>query len=68
MGKGYAFEMVNEMMQFAFREYKLIKLLAITLPFNTSSIRLLQKLGMKQEGQYFKLETNETLLKYSISI
>lgn len=65
MGKGYAFEIVNEILHFAFREYNLEKILAITLPDNIQSIRLLEKLGMKAVGEYYKKETNETLIKFS---
>lgn len=67
MGKGYAFEMVNEIMKFAFREYRLEKIIAITLPENLQSIRLLEKLGMRQEGEYVKKETGEVLQLYSLS-
>jgi RimJ/RimL family protein N-acetyltransferase len=66
-GKGYAFEMVSEIMKFAFREYKLEKIIAITLPGNLQSISLLEKLGMQVEGEYFKKETAEKLLRYGLS-
>lgn len=67
MGRGYAFEMVSEIMQFAFREYKMEKIIAIVLPENLQSIRLLEKLGMKLETEYLKKETDEVLHIYGLS-
>lgn len=67
MGNGYAFEIVSEVINYAFREYKLEKILAITLPHNRSSIRIIEKLGMKIETEYIKPETNEILLQYVLT-
>ena len=49
-GKGYATEALHALVNFAFNEMALHRLEAIVLPFNASSIRVLEKLGMQREG------------------
>ncbi len=66
MGQGYACEIVSETIKFAFGKLHLEKIIAITLPDNKSSIRLLEKLGMQLEGDYIKKESAEKLLKYGL--
>jgi RimJ/RimL family protein N-acetyltransferase len=46
-GKGYAYEMASATLSYAMNELKLSKISAITLPHNTRSVRLLEKIGMK---------------------
>ncbi|MBC5992637.1 GNAT family N-acetyltransferase [Pontibacter cellulosilyticus] len=46
-GQGYAHEIASATITFAHHNLNLPKLLAITLPNNTKSIRLLEKLGMQ---------------------
>ncbi len=63
-GKGYAFEIANATVQFAREELDLPVLSAITLPHNKSSIKLLEKLGMKFV-KAFSFENNpDVLLHY----
>lgn len=50
MGKGYAYEAANAVIQFAGKRLKIKTLLAITLPENLNSIKLLEKVGMKYDG------------------
>jgi RimJ/RimL family protein N-acetyltransferase len=65
-GHGYAFEIVTKTIEHAFDELKLDKLLAITLPENYSSIKLLTKTGFKYEKNFTTPDTNEELCLYSI--
>lgn len=68
MGLGYAYEIVSETIKFAFEKLHLEKIIAITLPENKSSIRLLEKLGMRVEGDYLNKETKEILLRYCLNV
>jgi len=49
-GKGYAAEIADACLSYAFRQLNLEKVVAITLPANKSSIALLEKLGMRLQG------------------
>lgn len=62
--KGYAFESAKAVMDYAFQTLKLKKILGFTLPENTSSIKLLKKLGLSEIGTY-KYENGEELLLFS---
>jgi RimJ/RimL family protein N-acetyltransferase len=53
--KGYAFEIASATLNYATGTLKLSKILAITVPHNISSIKLLEKIGMK----FVKRFTNE---------
>ena len=44
--KGYAYEAASKVVSYAFESLKLEELVAFTLPSNTSSRRLMEKLGM----------------------
>ncbi len=48
-GQGYAFEIAKATMAYAINELQLDSVLAITLPTNTASIRLLGKIGLHFE-------------------
>lgn len=48
-GKGYAFEAAERIKAAAFEDFNIPELTAITLPNNTSSRRLLEKLGLRFE-------------------
>lgn len=45
-GKGYAFEAASAVMDYAKDTLKIKQIAAITLPYNTGSIKVLEKLGM----------------------
>lgn len=62
-GKGYATESAAGLMQIAFTSFKLPAVMAVTMPQNMQSVKLLEKLGMRFEKQLN--ETGETLLLYS---
>ncbi|MGE5703460.1 MAG: GNAT family N-acetyltransferase [Clostridia bacterium] len=49
-GKGYATEAVSLCTQFAFREAGLHRIQAAVMPRNIASIRVLEKVGFRQEG------------------
>lgn len=53
--KGYGFEIAAATLEYAVNNLKLSKILAITVPHNIKSIKLLEKIGMK----FVKRFTNE---------
>lgn len=62
-GKGFAFEAAEAVVGQAKAKFYLKKLLGVTNPDNEGSIRILRKLGMKEEGTVILHgETNEILL------
>jgi RimJ/RimL family protein N-acetyltransferase len=66
-GHGYAIEAARAIMEFGFAELLLHRIWAKTNADNTGSIRLLEKLGMRQEGrlrekEYFKGRWWDTLI------
>lgn len=46
-GQGYAYEIASATLSYAMNTLKISKIVAITLPGNTRSIKLLEKIGMK---------------------
>ncbi|WP_340148335.1 GNAT family protein [Ruminiclostridium hungatei] len=59
-GKGYAIEAAKAMVEHAFKNYHARRIVAMCNPLNTSSWKLLEKLGMRREGHliqniYFKV-------------
>lgn len=66
-GQGYASEIVKKTIDYAFAELQKEKLLAITLPENQSSIRLLEKVGFTYSYNFVRSDTKEELCLYSTS-
>ena len=66
--KGYAYESTAAVMKFAKEQLKLSKLAAITVPYNTPSIKLLEKLGMKFDKKINIPGDSEDLLLYEIEL
>jgi [ribosomal protein S5]-alanine N-acetyltransferase len=64
MGRGYAFESASAMLEYAKNTLRLPTILAIVLPENQASIRLLEKLGMQQDGTYCLPGEQERLWLY----
>jgi len=64
--KGYAFESVNKLKNVAFNEFGLTVINAITVKDNSSSQKLLEKLGLKLEGTTKLPNDDEELLLYKI--
>lgn len=63
-GKGYATETVQHVINYAFKERKLSKVIAETQTANTSSIRLLERLGMTFEKKLVRFGAEQAI--YSI--
>ncbi|MCL2406956.1 MAG: GNAT family N-acetyltransferase [Defluviitaleaceae bacterium] len=60
-GNGYATEAASEMLRYAFKELKLPKLLAETQKANTSSRKVLEKLGFQLEKELVRFGAEQTL-------
>lgn len=65
IGIGYAFEIANATMIFAKDQLKLPVIVAITVENNISSIKLLEKIGMKFKKIIKYSDDNEELMLYS---
>jgi RimJ/RimL family protein N-acetyltransferase len=64
-GKGYGFEAATAVLKYALDELKLPKVLGITLPSNSGSIRLLEKIGLTNRGTIKFPGDNDELLLFS---
>lgn len=64
-GQGFAFEAAQACMDYAKEKLELKRVVAITVPSNQSSIRLLEKLGLQFEKEI--QEKDEKLFLYGIS-
>lgn len=64
-GKGYAREIAKAVIDYWFQKLQLERVLAIVLPENFSSIRLLEKLGFRYEKNFVSPDTYEELCLYS---
>ncbi len=62
-GSGYAFEAASEVLAIAGRDAASSPVLATTLPHNTTSIKLLEKLGLRFDREIE--EDHKTLLVYT---
>jgi len=67
MGKGYAYEIAKEVTRYALHGLQMEKILAITLPENISSIKLLEKIGFRHEKNFVAPDTQEELSLYWIN-
>jgi RimJ/RimL family protein N-acetyltransferase len=61
-GQGYAYEATSKIKEVAFEVFHLSALLAIALPDNTASLKLLKKLGFRQVGTTVLPGDSEELL------
>lgn len=64
-GQGFGFESSEAILKLAKEEFKLKNILAITLPTNTNSIKLLEKLGLSFEKRVKPFEDDEELLLFA---
>ncbi|WP_115712647.1 GNAT family N-acetyltransferase [Legionella sainthelensi] len=64
-GRGYATEITTSLIQFAFRDFNMQKLIAVVHPENTSSQNVLIKSGMSHAGKinYW----NKEIMKFEIT-
>ena len=65
-GKGYAYEASSLLKQLAKDEFGLKKLSGITVEYNHSSRKLLEKLGLKFQKKFFMEGDPEELIYYEI--
>ena len=65
-GKGYAYEISIKIIEYGLNELRLEKILAITLPENISSVRLLKKIGFSYVRNFLSKDTKEELSLYFI--
>jgi len=66
-GMGYAYEVAKRTIQYAINELQKENILAITIPENSSSIKLLEKIGFKYDKNFITEDTREELSLYSIN-
>jgi [ribosomal protein S5]-alanine N-acetyltransferase len=64
-GKGYAHEIAKKTLEYAFENLNQEKIMAITLPENSPSIKLLEKLGFVYDGKVMDKNTSEELSVYA---
>lgn len=64
-GKGFGLEASKEILKLAKNTFKLTRILAITLPTNSNSIKLLEKLGLTYEKMVKPFEDDEELLLFA---
>jgi len=64
-GKGLGYEASVAVLKLAVEKFKIKKITAITLPSNTSSINLLEKLGLSFEKRVKPFEDGEELLLFA---
>jgi RimJ/RimL family protein N-acetyltransferase len=65
ISKGYGFEIGSAVLTYAKNDLKFSTILAITLPANTKSIKLLEKIGFTFVKNFRADSTSEELLLYS---
>lgn len=63
--KGFGFEASNEIMKLAKNQFHIKNLLAITVPYNTGSIKLLEKLGFVFEKKVKPFVDDEELMLFA---
>lgn len=64
-GKGYGFESSKAILDLAKNKFKLNRILAITLPTNKNSIKLIEKLGLVFEKSVKPFEDDDTLMLFA---
>lgn len=67
-GKGYGYEIAKATLNYAKDNLKLKTIDAITLPSNSNSIKLIEKIGMSYHSVFIDPNTNEELLLYRIEL
>lgn len=64
-GKGFGYESSMAVVKLAQEKFQLKKLLAITLPINKSSIKLLEKLGFVYQKRVIPFDDGEELMLFA---
>ncbi|MBL7961856.1 GNAT family N-acetyltransferase [bacterium] len=65
-GKGYGYESASAVLSYGQRQLRLEKIVAITVRENANSIRLLEKIGLREEGTVVYPGTDEELLLFGV--
>ena len=68
MGKGFAYEAANAVVLYAKEQLRIKTLLAITMPENAASIKLLEKVGMKYDGDVKSPDGKDNLNLYKLKL
>ncbi len=63
-GKGYATEIAKELVEIAFEVYQLIDIIAITLPDNKASRRVMEKAGLSYEKGVIHADLPHVLYRF----
>ncbi|WP_298341333.1 GNAT family N-acetyltransferase [uncultured Algibacter sp.] len=63
--QGFGLEASKAIMKLAKNEFGIEKLLAITVPYNTGSVKLIEKLGFKYEKRVKPFEDDQELLLFA---
>lgn len=66
-GRGYAYEAARGSLEYAATRLGATRVLAITVPGNTRSIAVLERLGFKYESEFSHPGSDEVLALYAIS-
>ncbi len=66
IGKGYGFESSKAVLKEAKLKMNISKILAFTVPHNVASIKLLEKLGLRNSGNYIFEGVSEPLLLFEL--
>ena len=64
IGKGYGYEAARCLLDYAQNDLQLPKILGFTVNDNVASIKLLEKLGLRQMGTYTFVDDTEELLLF----
>lgn len=67
-GKGYGYESSMEVLKLAKERFNIERIAAITLPSNTSSIHLIEKLGLMFQKKVNPFDEDEELLLFAKNI
>lgn len=67
LGKGYGYEAASVILDYALTDLKLEKVLGFTVDYNVASIKLLEKLGLKNVGTFRLEDDHEELLLFQIT-
>lgn len=65
-GKGYAFEAAKASLEYAKEKLQITTIVAMVMPENKASIKLLEKLGLKEQGLISLYEGETPLLLYKM--
>lgn len=65
-GQGYAYEMVSKTIEHGFTQLQQPIILAITIPSNAASVKLLEKLGFNYRKTIVSKDSNEELFLFAL--